>query len=754
VLGAWSSAARMLTLRASPTVTLLPDGTVLVTGGTNNLTAFATVERYNPATDTWTSAAPMVAARTNHTATLLDNGKVLVVGGYPGPVGDQPPLASAELYDPATNSWSIAGALATARHAHTATRLPSGKVLVVGGRGASGDRIDPLASAELYDPATNAWTSAGALALARTYYSATLLPSGKVLVAGGYQGGIYSTAAAELYDPATNTWTGTGAMATARDHFTATLLANGRVFVAGGSTGTRDPLASAELYDPSSGTWIKARDMATARGYHMATALPNGKVLLAGGYRGGFPVIGGAADTATALASAVLYDPLTNAWASAGDMAAARASFRATLLPSGKVLVVGGTLGRDTLATAELYDPNGRAAPSAPGQDPARYLADALDFLRENSVRRDRVDWEGLQREAAARARDASAAADTYPAIRYALGRLGDPSARLSEPELAAPAQPADRALGISFYSDRVITDVVPGGPAERAGVRTGDILEAVEGREVATPTEVRALVARSESVHLTLRRAGQASPLTVTVVPGAVGALYRKPEGERLAEGIGYVELPSTNCVGDACAGYAAAAQSAIRDLDRAPACGWIVDLRHDTVGSVFAMLAGIGPLLGEGDLGAFVYADGHRQVWSYREGQALNGNAVIVRVAEPYPLPTGLGEPPVAILTGRLTTGPGEDVALAFRGRPNARSFGEPTHGFPILTQTKALSDGATLTLTVAAGADRTGRTYDGPIAPDQLVQAGPSPTGAEGDPAVRAAADWLGGQGCASR
>jgi hypothetical protein len=177
----------LATARQAHAATLLPSGKVLVTGGQG---AGNSAELYDPATNTWSAAASFVTARYIHTSTLLPSGKVLVAGGFGGDF-----IASAEVYDPATNTWSAGGSLVTARSAPTATLLPSGKVLVMGG-GASGII---LASAELYDPATNAWASAGTLANARNTHTATLLPSGQVLVAGGQNNSGYPPA--ERYDP-------------------------------------------------------------------------------------------------------------------------------------------------------------------------------------------------------------------------------------------------------------------------------------------------------------------------------------------------------------------------------------------------------------------------------------------------------------------------------------------------------------------------------------------------------------------------
>ena len=163
---------------------------------------------------------------------------------------------------PASGGWTATGSLATGRYAHTATLLPNGRVLVAGSWGDEGI----LASAELYDPASGTWTATGSLATARNLHTATLLPNGKVLVAGG-QGIDYNpTASAELYDLVSGTWSPTGSLAAGRVDHTATLLPDGKVLVAGGYD--RDALASAELYDPASATWSATGSLATARTRH------------------------------------------------------------------------------------------------------------------------------------------------------------------------------------------------------------------------------------------------------------------------------------------------------------------------------------------------------------------------------------------------------------------------------------------------------------------------------------------------------
>ena len=169
--------------------------------------------------------------------------------------------ASAQGLFPADAPFTFGdtGSLNTARYGHTATLLPNGKMLVAGGGGSSGF----LSSAELYDPASGTWTATGSLNSARYLHTATLLPNGKVLVAGGYYG--VASTGAELYDPASGTWTATGSLNAARADHTATLLPNGKVLVAGGFGITSGVLTSVELYDPASGTWSATGNLNTAR---------------------------------------------------------------------------------------------------------------------------------------------------------------------------------------------------------------------------------------------------------------------------------------------------------------------------------------------------------------------------------------------------------------------------------------------------------------------------------------------------------
>ena len=228
----------------------------------------------------FTPTGSMETARDRHTATLLSGGK-LVAGGFN--FGGSGFLGSTEVYDPSTSTWSSSGSMITPRRwyaRYASALLSDGRLLVTGGEGGSGF----LASTEVYDPATGTWSSTGSMGLARRYHAVTLLADGKVLVTAG-EGGSGVLASTETYDPPTGTWSSTGSMTTARYLHMATRLPNGKVLVTGGYGSGNGPLASAELYDPS-GTWSPTDSMSTPRGDPVATSLLDGRVLLSGGYDG------------------------------------------------------------------------------------------------------------------------------------------------------------------------------------------------------------------------------------------------------------------------------------------------------------------------------------------------------------------------------------------------------------------------------------------------------------------------------------
>ena len=184
---------------------------------------------------------------------------MLVVGGYDANINDE--TASAELYDSVTGAWTVTGSMKQPRSNHTATLLPNGKVLVAGGFDFVNGQREQVARVELYDPITGRWSDTGSLNERRESHGATLLPDGTVLVAGGSNNREVFLASAELYDPASGTWTLTGRMTAPREQFTLTLLPNGQVLATGGYTTDGNILASAELYDPATGTFTRTGDM-------------------------------------------------------------------------------------------------------------------------------------------------------------------------------------------------------------------------------------------------------------------------------------------------------------------------------------------------------------------------------------------------------------------------------------------------------------------------------------------------------------
>ena len=230
---------------------------MLVAGGELRSGTLASTELYDPATGEWTATGSLITARWQQFTVKLGDGKVLMFGGC-CPVSPAPPdLASTELYDPSTGKWTASGDLITGRAQRgTAALLGDGKVIVAGGDPGGTDCGDPmLASAELYDPGSGTWSATAGMNGPRVESSSTQLANGRVFVVGGFDvpctGNIL--ASAELFDPNTSSWIGAGSMSVGRFDFTAALLANGQVLVTGGAI-ARGVTSSAELYDPGSGS--------------------------------------------------------------------------------------------------------------------------------------------------------------------------------------------------------------------------------------------------------------------------------------------------------------------------------------------------------------------------------------------------------------------------------------------------------------------------------------------------------------------
>jgi hypothetical protein len=355
VAGVWIPAGSLHVPRTGHTATLLANGKVLVAGGINSAGfEISGAELYDPASGTWSDTQGMHTARTGHAALRLQSGKVLVVGADQG--------GSAEIYDPASGTWSATGSPAAWGFGATATLLPNGKVLVVGGED-NNLQAPPIRAAELYDPASGTWSAAALPAYGRFQHTATLLQNGKVLVFGGIVGPydpdieFPPMSTAEVYDPASNTWSLAGAPIIVYDH-TATLLADGSVLVAGGAhiRGGAYTGRSVELFDPASASWRYTTATNQAHFLPTATALPDGNVLLVGAIYDSYD----AAPPSNIKSAAELYVPDTPAgtspWVALATPNTPRANHTATLLTDGSVLVAGG-IDADyaTLGSAERF---------------------------------------------------------------------------------------------------------------------------------------------------------------------------------------------------------------------------------------------------------------------------------------------------------------------------------------------------------------------------------------------------------------
>jgi carboxyl-terminal processing protease len=316
------------------------------------------------------------------------------------------------------------------------------------------------------------------------------------------------------------------------------------------------------------------------------------------------------------------------------------------------------------------------------------------------------------------------------------------PLAHAAEPVLSAPAQAyLDEAIGAiradALYADRVdwkalkpkLEALADGAvtPADTyPAIRTA--LAALDDHHshLALPEFIRHVLTTNDTTDF-----GQAS---------------------RLLSPVGYIAMPAyTGLQASRRSAFADEMQQRLVDLRVAGACGFIIDLRRDHGGDMFPMIAGLAPLFADGPIGSFVESHG-QTIWRVENGGVRNAwNDV--KPANVHPLKRGVSLP-VAVLTGPGTASSGESVLVSFIGRPATRSFGQPSAGLSTSTGFHPLSDGAALAVVNAVLADRTGRRYGGPIAPDEAVKAGPPDTSIEADPVVDAARRWLVAQpGCGS-
>jgi len=284
--GAWTPIAPMNTARAAPVGLRLEDGRFMVIGGADeNFNFLASAEIYDPSTNTWSLTAPMNDVRfEDFVAILLPGRKVLVAGGFGN---DFVSLASAEIYNEATNTWAPTGSMNVGRGEFANVVLNDGRVLVVGGITELSESGAAIASAEIYDPVSGTWTLTGSMSTAREDPTAVRLLDGRVLVAGGDSSeDVPRFTSAEIFDPHTGQWTATGDMTAGRSEteYAGVLLRDGRVLIPGGHTAFETPVATADLYNPKTGTWSPAGSMSVPRAGHSAIVLNGNRgVLVMGG---------------------------------------------------------------------------------------------------------------------------------------------------------------------------------------------------------------------------------------------------------------------------------------------------------------------------------------------------------------------------------------------------------------------------------------------------------------------------------------
>lgn len=327
--------------RYQHTATLLPNGKVLLAGGLTSTGATATAELYDPRSNTFDWTGSMDTPRHAHTGTVLPNGKVLIVGMS----STQGATPQAQLYDPGSGTFTNTGGLSYPRNEHAATLLPDGRVLIAGGSSPNG---------EIYDPLTGAFTEAGRMQYSHGLGAAVGFPNGDVVIVGGFTAGDQT----EIFRYDLGTFQRTGQAVFNLWETQGVLLPDGRAFLVGGAADYYAMLAATQFYDPVSGTFTRGPDMRHRRFRHTTSQFAPGKVLVTGGWE--YPT----------LANAEVFDLTTGVFTQTVSLRFAREWHAATVLADGRVLVTGGhegaLYGTNVLDSAELYDPaNAKLPPMA-----------------------------------------------------------------------------------------------------------------------------------------------------------------------------------------------------------------------------------------------------------------------------------------------------------------------------------------------------------------------------------------------------
>lgn len=317
---------------------------------------------------------PATTAKSSETVTIVSEPTETQTSQTPVPAISESGLIAAYR-----DRLSPALKMNTRRAAHTATLLPDGKVLIAGGFRPEGTAEIAIASAEIFDPQTNSFTPTNDMNEPRSGHTATLLPNGKVLIVGGW-GPSQRTATAELYDPVTGEFSYTASLFEPRASMTASLLQDGRVLIAGGDLARNRPQLVAEIYDPGTSIFAPTGRLHNGRSAHTATRLADGNVL----------IIGGRSERSTILASVEIYNPITGEFNLTGSMNLVRHKHAAVLLPDDSVLVIGGSNQNDwqgKYSSADIYDARTGTFAEAASLNSERFkLSDAAVLLNDGNV--------------------------------------------------------------------------------------------------------------------------------------------------------------------------------------------------------------------------------------------------------------------------------------------------------------------------------------------------------------------------------
>jgi hypothetical protein len=342
---------------------LLENGEILTVGGNNGSNYLTGAELFDPVAEIGSVTGNLNDARSAPLINLA-SGQVLVAGGLGcGPSGCGATLSTAELYNPAAGIFTLVGNMSIPRSGHTLTLLTSGKVLVAGGAQCTAVDLctNYTSSVELYDPRAETFTIVGNMSTPRYGASAILLPSGRVLIAGGFDGNAMLSSA-EIFDPNLETFVGTGSLNVGRHFHSATLLNTGQVLIAGGADCFNCTFTTVtELYSESQGTFSLGPNTNAPHLNHTATLLMNGQVLLAGGLSA-CP----SAANCTTNGSLELYDPIQNLVINAGQMTDSRELHTSTLLNTGSIFIAGGfnTNSGVVLGTTQILEMQGLTPPN------------------------------------------------------------------------------------------------------------------------------------------------------------------------------------------------------------------------------------------------------------------------------------------------------------------------------------------------------------------------------------------------------